>query len=275
MRYENSKGSVKRKRARNSGPFFHRKEGVITAGIRTWLLSREEGDGGRRTGTQRLLDLVFPPKCPFCGRLVDHCLIPVCPVCQRELPWLTGKEAEGHGEFFAVCLSPLAYRDQVRQAVHRYKFGGRSGYAGALGILMAQCAQDHLKELPQVVTWVPVSRRRLRRRGYDQSRLLAQSVARTLGLPVQRLLRKTLDNPAQSGLSGESERRANVLGVYESVGETQGRRVLLVDDVVTTGATLSECARTLRTAGAAQVVCLTLTRARSLGKEAENTGARS
>ncbi|WP_292919823.1 phosphoribosyltransferase family protein, partial [Oscillibacter sp. CAG:155] len=103
-----------------------------------------------------------------------------------------------------------------------------------------------------------------RSRGYAQARLLAESACRLWGVRPEQLLRKTADNPAQSGLTEAAARRANVLGVYETPvpEKVQGRRVLLVDDICTTGATLAECARTLRDAGAADVmsVCVALAR---------------
>ena len=107
------------------------------------------------------------------------------------------------------------------------------------------------------VTWVPVSPRRLRQRGYDQARLLAESACRLWETKPLPLLRKTVHNPAQSGLKEAAARRANVLGVYEAVDPERisGHRILLVDDICTTGATLAECARVLREAGAADVVC--------------------
>ena len=109
-----------------------------------------------------------------------------------------------------------------------------------------------------MVTWVPVSRRRLRSRGYDQARLLAESACRLWEVRPEQLLQKITDNPAQSGLTEEAARRANVLGVYEAAEpeRIQGCRILLVDDICTTGATLAECARTLRDAGAADVMCV-------------------
>ena len=113
-----------------------------------------------------------------------------------------------------------------------------------------------------MVTWVPVSRHRLRKRGYDQAELLARAACRVWSVKPERLLRKVQDNPAQSGLTEAAARRANVLGVYRAPDAAAGLRVLLADDVVTTGSTLSECARTLLTAGAAEVVCVTLAQAR-------------
>ena len=115
-----------------------------------------------------------------------------------------------------------------------------------------------------MVTWVPVSQKRRRKRGYDQAELLARSICRCWGTDPVRLLKKVLDNPAQSGLSDKSARRANVLGVYDAVNQDKlkGRRILLVDDICTTGATLEECARVLRDAGAEEVAAVTVARPR-------------
>ena len=114
-----------------------------------------------------------------------------------------------------------------------------------------------LRERMDGVTWAPLSRGRLRERGYDQARLLAESACRLWETKPLPLLRKTVHNPAQSGLKEAAARRANVLGVYEAVDPERisGHRILLVDDICTTGATLAECARVLREAGAADVVC--------------------
>lgn len=207
-----------------------------------------------------LLDLLFPPKCPFCGKLLENGQALLCPECQRDLPWALGAQGERKGEFFTLCTAPLWYRDEVRASHHRYKFSGVRAYTRPYAELMAQCVADRLAGKFDVITWVPISRRRLRKRGYDQSRLLAKALAHKLDMPCQGLLKKVRHTKAQSGLKGESERRGNVLGAYEMCSGVQvaGRRILLVDDVITTGATMSECARVLRTAGATQVLCVTL-----------------
>lgn len=210
-----------------------------------------------------LLDLLFPPRCVFCTKLLDTGEHDLCSRCQRELPWLTGHPAEQQGDFFSLCVSPLYYQDQVKESIRRYKFHGRRGYHKAYGTFVAQCITDHLAGRYDLMTWVPLSRRRKRERGYDQSFLLASAAAQALGNMVVETLRKDRDTPAQSGLEDAAQRRANVLGVYSPVnpGLVAGKRVLLVDDVITTGSTLSECARILRTAGASDVVCATVARA--------------
>ena len=207
-----------------------------------------------------LLDLLFPPKCPVCRRLLDSGEGLLCPKCQRDLPWTEGAPGEKSVEFLDACVGPLWYEGDVRHSHHRYKFSGVQAYAGPYSLLMSQCAADRLDEEFDVVCWTPLSRKRLRRRGYDQSQLLAVEVAGRLGLPVEPLLDKIRDTPAQSGQRDAAARRANVLGAYrvKTGKQPAGKRILLVDDVVTTGATLSECARVLRTAGAARVCGLVL-----------------
>lgn len=130
--------------------------------------------------------------------------------------------------------------------------------------MVAQCVHDHLAGKYDLITWVPLSEKRKKERGYDQAFLLASAAALELNDVAVETLRKGRDNAAQSGLEGEAERRANVLGAYQPVDPelVEGKRVLIIDDVVTTGSTLSECARMLRSMGASDVVCATLARAR-------------
>lgn len=210
-----------------------------------------------------LLDLLFPPKCPFCQKILDDPRAPVCPACQPALPWLSGQGAERKVEFADGCFSPLAYRDQVREAVQRYKFTPVPAYGAPFGLLMAQCLTDHLSQTPDLLTWAPLSSRRLRERGFDQARLLARRAGQRLNVPLVPTLKKVRHTRPQSSLEGESARRANALGAYALLPQIDlaGKRVVLVDDVVTSGSTLSECARLLRQAGAAQVFCLTLAQA--------------
>lgn len=216
---------------------------------------------------QRLLNLLFPPKCPFCRRVVDQPR--VCEDCRRTLPWTGGDEQEQTLSCGIPCAAPLWYEDAVRQGLLRFKFGGAAGAAEALGELIARCAAERFFGQFDIVTWVPVSAKRLRRRGYDQAELLARAACRRWETAPAELLHKTVDNPAQSGLSGgPAERRANVLGAYEPVRREKiaGCRVLLVDDIVTTGSTLCECARTLQDAGAQAVVCVAVARTRPGGE---------
>ncbi len=204
---------------------------------------------------ERLLNLLFPPKCPFCGRITEES--GVCGRCRSTLPWAEGAEGLRTLPGPVSCAAPLFYEGAVREGILRFKFRGASGAADALGALIAQCAAERFSGEFDTVTWVPVSAKRLRRRGYDQARLLAEAACRRWDTAPEALLKKCGDNPAQSGLSDAAARRANVLGMYDPAdpARIRERRILLIDDVCTTGATLAECARTLREAGAQSVVC--------------------
>ncbi len=145
----------------------------------------------------------------------------------------------------------------MRHSLLRYKFYGKRNYAPSYARLLAA---KLLREYPEgfdLVTWVPVSTLRRIRRGYDQVELIARALAPELGLQAMPLLKKTRNNPPQSSLTDYSHRRANVLGIYRvrKEAEISGKRILLIDDVLTTGATAGECARVLLTAGAKEVHC--------------------
>ena len=204
-----------------------------------------------------LLDLLFPPRCAFCGAVGIH---GVCESCRGTLPYADPPLCEGAG--FGECASPLLYEGAVRESLLRYKFGGVQSAAEGYGRLLAQCAAEELGGRFDTVTWVPVSRERERERGYDQAYLLAHETARVWGVEPVRLLRKTRHNAAQSGLSSAAERRGNVLGVYtaENIDKIRDAKILLIDDILTTGSTLGEGVRVLKEAGAQSVVCAALAR---------------
>lgn len=215
----------------------------------------------------RILDLLFPPKCPFCRELLTSRAALLCDRCQKDLPWTQPGPWEQTIEFISSCVSPLYYRDLVRESIHRYKFSGRSCYSEVYGLLMAQAVQDAWPDvLFDAVTWVPLSKRRKRQRGYDQAQLLAEAVcAQRASAPVP-LLRKVRNTPAQSLQTAPGARRVNVLNAYAIAPhvDVRGKTLLLCDDVVTTGSTLSECARILRTAGVEKVYAVTLARSQHI-----------
>ena len=208
-----------------------------------------------------LLNLLYPPRCPFCGRVLNPGEEGLCSACQKSLPWVD-KPAKTV-DFCDGCLSPLWYREGVRRAVHSYKFRGGRGHGRFFGLLMAQALRDQWEEPVDAIVWVPLSRKHLRKRGYDQAELLARRVGELMGMPVICALVKVRETKTQSHLAGDAVRRANVLGAYAVLpgAELEGKRIVLVDDVCTSGATLSECAACLRMAGAESVVALTFARA--------------
>lgn len=205
--------------------------------------------------TDNLLGVFFPRKCPFCGKLTGKTLL--CEACGAALPRC---EEIRQGADFGRCTAPLYYEGPVRDAILAFKFKAKLGGLDAFGRLMAQTAAERYSGEFDAITWVPVSKKRLKKRGFDQARYLTASMCVDWHVAPLETLRKVTDNPPQSGLDDAAARRANVLDVYEAVSPEQfaGKRLLLVDDICTTGATLGECARVLKAAGAAEVLCLTL-----------------
>ena len=208
-----------------------------------------------------LLNLLFPPKCCICGRILTH--PGICSACEAKLPRTEGQAVQTL-EGGLRCASPLFYEAGVREALLRFKFYGARWAAEPFGELIAECAAEEFSGEFDTVTWAPVSKKRKKERGYDQAELLARSACCLWETEPVRLLEKVVNNPAQSGLQDESARRANVLGVYDAVSEEQisGKKILLIDDICTTGATLHECSRVLLDAGADAVMAVTAARTR-------------
>ena len=210
-----------------------------------------------------LMDLLFPPRCAFCKSLLGRGERGMCPKCERDLPFTTNG-AEQSGEFYKACIAPLYYEDNVRESIIRFKFKEATAYAKLYGRLMADCIRERYEGRYDLITWVPLSDKRRKKRGYDQAMLLALAVALELGDVAVETLAKHTDVPAQSGAGDEEKRKANISGVYRVVDEEliMGKRILMIDDIVTTGSTLSECAYTLQLVGAKEVICCTLACAR-------------
>jgi ComF family protein len=243
-----------------------------------------------RRWSEAALDLLFPPVCLVCGgagparhpmcaacrKAIVRLTPPWCAVCGRPFSTFGGqRDGPAGGETAARCgacarkrppftysRSAALWASPVRDAVHALKFSGKTALAAPLGdLLLEACAWD-LPVAPDLIVPVPLHRARARARGFNQATLLARRVARRLGLPVRaRALRRVRPTRAQADLSG-SERRTNVRGAFaaRAAAAVTGRHVLLVDDVLTTGATASECARALLGAGARSVGVLTVAR---------------
>ena len=147
------------------------------------------------------------------------------------------------------------YKDNVRKSIQRFKFYNARSYAEAYGRLLAMKLQEDACADADIITWAPISQLRRIKRGYDQAKLLAEATAKELGATTVSTLRKVRHTPPQSSLPEASQRRANVLGAYKvrNPNVIAGKRILLFDDVVTTGSTVSECAKTLLAAGAKEV----------------------
>ncbi len=202
-----------------------------------------------------LLDLIFPPKCVLCGALLEKHQKDICPDCARDI-WEVPR-SHPKARFTDGQVALWYYEGNVRRSLLDFKFHNKRSYAKSYGRLLGQKLREQYPQGFDLLTWVPISARRKFNRGYDQSYLLAKAVGKELGMKPIRLLKKLRHNRPQSGISGDAHRRANVLGVYKATRPEllPGKAVLLLDDIITTGATLGECARILLTAGAKEIYC--------------------
>ena len=205
-----------------------------------------------------LMHLLFPPRCVLCGTLLKKEETDLCRRCRVEAPWFpdTKRRLQFLDSFAAVWY----YEGSVRGSLLRFKFRGNRSYASAYGRLLAMKLREQYPDGFDVLTWVPVGALRRLSRGYDQVELLARAVGRELDMQPVCTLKKIRHNRRQSGLADASRRRANVLGAYRPVNPEgiRGKRVVLLDDILTTGATAGECGRVLLTAGAKEVHCAAL-----------------
>lgn len=194
------------------------------------------------------LSLLYPDRCAFCGApliagktLCGNCL-------EKRLPGpeprrMEARISSGHG---FVCAAPFFYED-VRETLHRFKFRRRLGYLRPLALEMCRCLSE---EEFDGISFVPMHPRRERQTGYNQSALLAKEISSLSGIPVaQALVRTEKESYGQHFLSA-AKRRQNVRGLYRVEGTVRNQRILLIDDIVTSGSTMEECAGLLFRAGA-------------------------
>ena len=216
------------------------------------------------------LDLLFPLRCLGCGR--EGSLL--CPSCCQSLPRIKQPFCQGcgtpltGGNLCPTCVShPLAiggircvflFGGTVRLAIHQFKYRHLKAMAAPLGLLLA----DYLRSYPlpsEVLVPVPLHPKRLRERGYNQASLLAIEMGKLTGLPlVEGALLRIRDTVTQARTASAAERRSNVRDAFACPQELHGERMLLIDDVCTTGATLDACAMALRAAGAGSIWGLTV-----------------
>jgi len=230
-------------------------------------------------------DILFPPLCHGCRtfipdagelHLCSDCLVgsppivsPLCTVCGLPYPTEGGSDHLCGGCLdnpppFAAARAAVLFEGPVRDLVHRFKYGNKVQHARPLGLLTAHRTGSSAEAFAgDLIIPVPLHLKRLRQRGFNQAILLADLAARKWQLPLSRdNLRRTRWTEPQITLSA-AERRENVRGAFalRDAGEVKNRRIILVDDVYTTGSTVAECAGTLKKGGAAAVLVVTVARA--------------
>lgn len=199
-----------------------------------------------------ILDLVFPPRCEVCQKPGPAQL---CPDCFGQIKFM-----KPHLGVYSVS----SYEGVLRDAIRRFKFYKRKNLAQPLGILMVQYLGQTplaIRELDMIVP-VPLHKNRQRERGFNQAESLAEVIARYYELPVVTALKRVRDTRANFDLPRE-ERFHNVSGAFGlSDGiSVEDKRILLLDDIYTTGATIAECCQVLKAARAKRIEVVTLSRA--------------
>lgn len=232
-----------------------------------------------------LADVIFPPRCLTCGVILERRdSLPFCPPCLSGIRFIRSPlcsccgvpfplpEGADHlcgdclvtQRSYAIARAVGYYEETLLTAIHLFKYRGRTGIGEVLGRIMADFAGGiwDMKVFSLLLP-VPLHRKRLQERGFNQAAILARALSKRFSIPLDFMtLRREVPTAPQVGL-GLEERWANVRGAFavRKPEKIAGRRVLLVDDVFTTGSTLSECAAVLIQAGAEAVAVLTLARA--------------
>lgn len=232
-----------------------------------------------------LADIIFPSRCVICGivlynnekiRICPECLFrisfvktPICSCCG--LPFVNYKGADhlcgeciSSKQYFSILRSVGEFKQPLMDVIHRFKYKGEISVGETLGRLMAKFEYHSFSlEEYSLILPVPLHRKRLKERGFNQSVILAREVAKRNSIPLDfRTLKRTVHTKPQTGL-GKKQRSTNVKGsfIITDKGKIDGERIVLIDDVYTTGSTVRECARILLENGAEKVAVLTLARA--------------
>ena len=243
-----------------------------------WLISTQP----YHAAAGRILSTVFPDDCRVCGQpLREFSRIPVCSICLRtpepleaeffcaacRTPFLNRFPLDDHGlctlcrlglSGFDAAYTYGAYDGPLRRLIHLFKYEGVEPLAAPLGDWMLRAFPR--QERFDAVAPMPLHWLRRWRRGFNQAELLARHIAGSTGIPILHAVRRRRPTAPQAGLTNAG-RRANVAGAFQPRSGVKSLRILLVDDVITTGATAGACAAALKRAGAARVCVLTVARA--------------
>jgi len=222
-----------------------------------------------RRGWHAVLDYLLPPRCVLCGQPCGA--VCICAGCRADLPWhgphclrCALPLGSAKDEICGACIQksppftrtvcPLRYDFPADRLVQAFKFKRQLASGRVLSHLLCEAVTLHETDLPDMLVPVPLHRWRVLKRGFNQAGEMAAYAGTMFRIPLlASALRRRRNTPAQSGLS-RKQRRKNLRGAFHWRGGVKpGRHIALIDDVMTTGATLSECARVLKSAGARRV----------------------
>lgn len=219
-----------------------------------------------------LIAIFYTRRCRYCRKVIDI-RERICPDCKKDIPRIEGPVCYNCGfsqkecvckkksqHYMRIC-APYYYSGAAKRAVKKLKYSDDIDISYILAEDMAATYKEHYSEMDfDYCTFVPSHKKEQRKRGFNQAQLLAQHLSKELGIPCKELLIKTALTTPQHTLN-ESMRSGNLLGAMQvkdrHLEKIRGARILLCDDVKTTGSTLNECAKTLMICGAAEVDCIT------------------
>lgn len=222
------------------------------------ILNQKVGKMEFKKILEKLLYLIFPNKCPFCEKLIAIDELK-CSECSEILKNSSGIRILPGGY---PCVFAYTYDGLAKTAIKNFKFNNKISYAKTFAKDICEVIKTRFpKAKISAITYVPLSKKRKRDRGYNQAEILAKEIGASLDVPVVGLLKKVKDNPAQHNIPNKSGRINNVQGVYEaqSYPPSDGGYLILCDDIVTTGSTLDECAKVLTKSGVKNLICAAVT----------------
>ena len=227
-----------------------------------------------------LLNLFFPPRCAVCGEVLEIGERKgfLCKDCAEDMPYIPEGECPHCGEktdrkgFCSFCLKEFAFSsacavfpyEEVRDAIHLFKYDGDKTIGKGLGELMADYLLNHQQEFLQkadVMVSVPLHQKKEKYRGFNQTHILGDRISEKTGLVFEKgALERKRETVAQSELN-PAERKINLQDAFHTSADFTGKRVLLIDDIFTTGTTCNECAKVLYRSGAEEVLVYSLSAA--------------
>jgi len=249
------------------------------------IIRSERTESGKRKVRARMLagaaakeitQLLFPLRCPVCDGIVPQRGEKICLECLGRLrlvtpPWCMrcGRKISGEGEYCADCRRRAHEFERGRAlyeygsaagSIYRFKYGGRREYADFYGEQTAQYLGDFVRSVrPDVLIPIPLHKKRMAVRGYNQAQLLAQAAGARLGVPVCTDFLVREKNTAPLKYENPKERQNNLKKAFNILqNDVKLKRVMLVDDIYTTGSTMDEAARTLKAAGVEQIYFIAL-----------------
>ena len=225
--------------------------------------------------TDTLLNTVYPKRCPLCDGLLKRNEPLICRRCAADFSFIKGRtckrcgrllkslyeeecfECLKHEPLFDVAFGPFKYTGDIRESLVRFKYHGRAEYASFYAKSIWAYGERIIKRFaPDVIINVPVYRKRLAARGYDQAYLIAYELSKVSGIKVYKNAVKRIRNTTAQKELGSEERRRNIKGAFELSGKADiPKRVLLIDDILTTGRTADAVCRVLKEGGA-EHICL-------------------